>query len=100
MLLSFFLFFFIFFFSFLLLKVCLGSPLLSQLLTKMFGVIDLLCMTQILSSQIFKISSLIFFFNLVKVKRNSEYKIAESKGKSKNHFKKCTLDLESLLICC
>ena len=33
--------------------------------------------------------------DLVKIKRNTEYKIAESKGKLRQHFKKWTLDLEA-----
>ena len=35
------------------------------------------------------------FLKLVKIKRNTEYKIAESKGKLRQHFKKWTLDLEA-----
>ena len=37
--------------------------------------------------------NLVEFLNLVKTKRNTEYKIAESKGKLKQHFKKWILDL-------
>ena len=33
------------------------------------------------------------FLNLVKIKRDCEYKIAESKGKLKYHFRKWTLDI-------
>ena len=35
------------------------------------------------------------FLNLVQIKRNAEYKIAESKGKMRQHFKKWTLNLEA-----
>ena len=35
------------------------------------------------------------FLKLVKIKRNTEYKIAESNGKLRQHFKKWTLDLEA-----
>ena len=35
------------------------------------------------------------FLHLVKIKRNTEHKIAESKGKLRQHFKKWTLNLEA-----
>ena len=35
------------------------------------------------------------FLNLLKIKKNSEYSIAKSKGKLGQHFKKWTLDLEA-----
>ena len=39
--------------------------------------------------------SFVAFMNLVKTKRNIEYKIAVSKGKPRKHFKKWTLDLDA-----
>ena len=39
--------------------------------------------------------SFVAFMNLVKTKRNIEYKIAVSKGKLRKHFKKWTLDLDA-----
>ena len=35
------------------------------------------------------------FLNLVRIKRNTEYKIAENNGKLRQHFKKWTLNLEA-----
>ncbi len=39
--------------------------------------------------------NLVAFLNLVKIKRNIEYKIAESRGKLGKHLKKWTLDLDA-----
>ena len=39
--------------------------------------------------------SFVAFMNLVKAKRNIEYKIAVSKGKLRKHFKKWTFDLDA-----
>ena len=41
------------------------------------------------------IPNFVAFMNLVKMKRSTEYKIAESKGKLSLHFKKWSLDLEA-----
>ena len=89
----------------------LGNPLLSQILKKMFGVTDLsehdscinflFLMLEILSSQTDRWKfqqtnpNFVAFLKLVKIKRNTKYKIAASKGKLRQHFKKWTLDLEA-----
>ena len=75
---------------------------------KMFGVTDLsehdvcinflfLCLKFYLHRCKFQQTnpSFVAFLNFVKIKRNSEYKIAGSKGKLRQHFKKWTLDLEA-----
>ena len=86
----------------------LGNPLLSQIMKKMFGVTDLsehdscinflfLCLKFYLHRCKFQQANpnFVAFLKLVKIKRNTEYKIAESKGKLRQHFKKWTLDLEA-----
>ena len=75
---------------------------------KMFGVTDtsehdncisylFLCLKYYIHRCKFQESDLSFvaFMNLVKTKRNIEYKIAVSKGKLRKHFKKWTLDLDA-----
>ena len=75
---------------------------------KMFGVTDLsehdncinflfLCLKFYLHRCKFQQTNpnFVAFLNLVKIKRNIEYKIAESKGKLRQHFKKWTLNLEA-----
>ena len=75
---------------------------------KMFGVTDLsehdscinflfLCLKFYLHRCKFQQANpnFVAFLKLVKIKRNTEYKIAESKGKLREHFKKWTLDLEA-----
>ena len=72
----------------------------------MFGVTDLsehdncinflfLCLKFYLHRCKFQQTNLNFvaFLNLVKIKRKTEYNIAESKGKLRQHFKKWTLNL-------
>ncbi len=74
---------------------------------KMFGVLDtsqhdccisflFLCLKFYIHRCKFQHTNLNFaaFLNLVKIKRNIEYKIAESKDKLNLHFKKWTLDLD------
>ena len=74
---------------------------------KMFGVTDLsehdncinflfLCLKFYLHRCKFQQTNpnFVAFLNLVKIKRNTEHKIAESKGKLRQHFKKWTLNLE------
>ena len=75
---------------------------------KMFGVTDLsehdncisflfLCLKFYLHRCKFQQTNpnFVAFLNLVKIKRNTEHKIAESKGKLRQHFKKWTLNLEA-----
>jgi len=74
---------------------------------KMFGVLDssehdccisflFLCLKFYIHRCKFQQTDLNFaaFLNFVKVKRNTEYKIAESREKLTLHFKKWTLDLD------
>ena len=46
-------------------------------------------------SKVSQNSNFVAFLNLVKIRRNTEHKIAESKGKLRQHFKKWTLNLEA-----
>ena len=74
---------------------------------KMFGVTDtsehtcisyiFLCLKYYIHRCKFQEADLSFvaFMNLVKTKRNIEYKIAVSKGKLRKHFKKWALDLDA-----
>ena len=88
--------------------IFLGNPLLSQILKKTIGVTELsehdncinflfLCLKFYLHRCKFQQTNpnFVAFSNLVKIKRNTEYKIAESKGKLRQHFKKWTLNLEA-----
>ena len=96
-------------------KMCHGSGNYKWLQTplppnkKMFGVTDtsehdncisyffFFCLKYYIHRCKFQESDLSFvaFMNLVKTKRNIEYKIAVSKGKLRKHFKKWTLDLDA-----
>ena len=88
--------------------IFLGNPLLSQILKKCLVSQTSQNMTIVLMSSFYAWNfvfidanfskptpNFVAFLNLVKIKRNTEYKIAESKGKLRQHFKKWTLNLEA-----
>ena len=79
----------------------LGNPLLSQIMKKCLVSQTSQNMTVCLKFYLHRCKfqqanpNFVAFLKLVKIKRNTEYKIAESKGKLRQHFKKWTLDLEA-----
>ena len=85
----------------------LGNPLLSQILKKMFGVTDLSehdsCINFLFLFLKFHLHrckfqqtrpNFVAFLKSVKIKRNIEYKIAESKGKLRQHLRNGPLILK------